>query len=170
MGNIVCRLFEKDAPQTVANFRGLATGSKTWTDPETGQTKHKPLYSGTIFHRVIPGFMIQGGDPVGTGYGTPGYQVDDEISPAHSFDRPGILAMANSGPNTTGSQFFITVAPQEHLDGHYSVFGEVVTGQEVVDAISEAPRDENDKPLTPVKILAILIKNVKPGTAAPAKP
>ncbi len=166
MGNIVCQLFEKDAPNTVANFRGLATGSKPWTDQETGKLKRTPLYSGTTFHRVIPGFMIQGGDPLGTGYGSPGYQFDDEISAELTFDRPGVLAMANSGPNTNGSQFFITVAPQSRLDGHYSVFGQVVSGQEVANAISEVPRDENDKPLTPVKILAISIKTVKPAPAA----
>lgn len=166
MGNIVCRLFEKDAPNTVANFVGLATGRKAWTDPETGQVKHTPLYSGTTFHRVIPGFMIQGGDPTGTGYGTPGYQFDDEISDAHQFDRPGILAMANSGPNTNGSQFFITVAPAEHLNGHYNIFGEVVSGQDVADAISQVPRDDNDKPLEPVKIRAILIKTVKAPESA----
>lgn len=170
MGNIVCRLLEKDAPKAVANFRGLATGAKAWTDPQTGQVKHRPLYSGTTFHRVIPGFMIQGGDPMGTGYGNPGYKFEDEISAEHSFDRAGILAMANSGPNTNGSQFFITVSPQERLDGHYSIFGEVVSGQEVVDAISEVPRDENDKPLTPVKIAAISIKTVKWPTPAPVTP
>lgn len=161
MGNIVCRLFEKDAPKTVANFRGLASGTKAWTDSKTGRVKHSPLYSGTTFHRVIPGFMIQGGDPTGSGYGTPGYKFDDEISPDHSFDRPGILAMANSGPNTNGSQFFITVTPQERLNGQYSIFGEVASGQEVVDAISQVPTGENNKPLTPVKILGISIKTVK---------
>lgn len=169
MGNIVCRLFEKQAPKTVENFRGLATGTKVWTDPETGKLKHSPLYSGTTFHRVIPGFMIQGGDPIGTGYGTPGYKLEDEISPDRLFDRPGILAMANSGPNTNGSQFFITVAPQEHLNGHYSIFGEVVSGQEVVDAISQAPTDENNKPLTPVRIVAISIKAVKAAAVAAAR-
>src|SRR5947209_19157946 len=100
MGNIVCRLYEKQAPKTVANFRGLAAGTKAWTDPATGTVKHTPLYSGTTFHRVIPEFMIQGGDPTGTGMGSPGYQFEDEISSSHSFDHPGILAMANSGPNT----------------------------------------------------------------------
>ncbi len=169
MGNMVCRLFEKEAPKTVANFRGLATGTKAWTDPETGKLKRTPLYSGTTFHRVIPGFMIQGGDPLGTGYGTPGYKIDDEISPDRTFDRPGILAMANSGPNTNGSQFFITVAPQEHLNGHYSVFGEVVSGQDVADSISQVPTDDANKPLTPVKIIAISIKTVKP-VAAPVAP
>lgn len=160
MGNIVCRLFEKDAPKTVANFRGLATGTKPWTDPETGKIKHTPLYSGTTFHRVIPGFMIQGGDPIGTGEGSPGYQFEDEIDPNMNFDAAGVLAMANSGPNTNGSQFFITVAPATHLNGHYSIFGQVVSGQEVADNISQVPRDEQDKPLTPVKILRISIRSV----------
>lgn len=160
MGDIVCRLFDKTAPKTIANFTGLATGKKAWTDPETGTLKHTPLYSGTTFHRVIPGFMIQGGDPEGNGEGTPGYKINDEIDPNRSFDKPGILAMANSGPNTNGSQFFITVAPQPHLDGHYSIFGEVVSGQDVVDAISQVQRDEDDKPLVPVKILRIAIRTV----------
>jgi len=169
MGNIVCRLFEQEAPKTVANFRGLATGTKAWTDPATGKVKHTPLYSGTTFYRVIPQFMIQGGDPIGTGTGSPGYSFDDEIPPNRSFDHPGILAMANSGPNTNGSQFFITVAPAEHLNGHYSLFGEVASGQEVADAISNVPRDENDKPATPVKITAIAIRTVKAPTVQPAK-
>ena len=167
MGNIVCRLFDQEAPRTVANFRGLATGTKPWTDPETGKLKHTALYSGTTFHRVIPQFMIQGGDPIGTGTGSPGYKIDDEITPNRVFDHAGILAMANSGPNTNGSQFFITVAPAEHLNGHYSVFGEVATGQEVADAISNVPRDENDKPNTPVKIMAIAIRTVKATAAQP---
>src|SRR5689334_1788034 len=170
MGNIVCRLFEKDAPKTVANFRGLATGTKAWTDPDSGQTKHTPLYAGTTSHRVIPDLMIQGGDPLGTGYGTPGYKFDDEVSPNHNFDHPGILAMANSGPNTNGSQFFITVSPQEHLNGNYSIFGEVVSGQDVVDTISKVPTDENNKPVTPVKIISISIKSVKSNPAASQKP
>jgi peptidyl-prolyl cis-trans isomerase A (cyclophilin A) len=171
MGNIVCRLFEKEAPQAVANFRGLATGTKAWTDPTTGRLKHTALYSGTTFHRVIPGFMIQGGDPTGTGNGSPGYKFEDEINPDLKFDRPGILAMANSGPNTNGCQFFITVGPAEHLNGNYSVFGEVVSGQEVADAISKVPRDSSDKPNEPVKITRIAIRTVKaPGEAAGAKP
>jgi peptidyl-prolyl cis-trans isomerase A (cyclophilin A) len=161
MGNIVCRLLDKEAPKAVANFRGLATGTKAWKDPTTGRLKHTPLYSGTTFHRVIPGFMIQGGDPTGTGTGSPGYKFEDEINPNRKFDRPGILAMANSGPNTNGCQFFITVAPAEHLDGNYSVFGEVVSGQDVVDAISKVPRDSADNPNEPVKIRAIAIRTVK---------
>jgi peptidyl-prolyl cis-trans isomerase A (cyclophilin A) len=160
MGNIVCQLFEKEAPKAVANFRGLATGSKTWIDPATGKPRRVPLYNGTTFHRVIPGFMIQGGDPLGNGYGGPGYQFDDEIDPNRQFDKPGVLAMANSGPNTNGSQFFITTAPVQRLDGHFSIFGEVVSGQDVVDAISQVPRNEEDKPLTPVKIVRIAIRAV----------
>lgn len=167
MGNIVCRLFEKEAPKTVANFRELATGAKAWTDPNTGRSKHTPLYSGTTFHRVIPDFMIQGGDPAGDGSGSPGYKFDNEIDPGLKFDRPGILAMANSGPNTNGCQFFITVAPAEHLNGNYSIFGEVVSGQEVADAISKVPRNGEDRPDTPVKIAAIGIRRVE--ASAPAK-
>jgi peptidyl-prolyl cis-trans isomerase A (cyclophilin A) len=173
MGNIVCRLFEKDAPKTVANFRGLATGTKAWTDPETGKMKHTALYSGTMFHRVIPQFMIQGGDPTGTGMGSPGYKFEDEIDPSHTFDHPGILAMANSGPNTNGSQFFITVAPTPWLNGKHTIFGEVVSGQDVVDAISQVPRDDQDKPSTPVKITRISIRRVgaavRPQAQSPAK-
>lgn len=160
MGNIVCRLFEDDAPKTVANFKGLATGTKAWTDPTTGKLQHRPLYPGTTFHRVIPDFMIQGGDPLGTGTGGPGYQIADEIKESRIFDHPGILAMANSGPNTNGSQFYITVGPAPWLNGHYSIFGEVVSGQEVADAISKVPRDSEDKPLTPVKIAGIAIRKV----------
>jgi peptidyl-prolyl cis-trans isomerase A (cyclophilin A) len=162
MGNIVCRLFEHEAPIAVANFRGLATGSKVWTDPHTGKPKHTPRYSGTTFHRVFPAFMIQGGDPAGDGTGSPGYEFNDEIDANRKFDRPGLLAMANHGPNTNGSQFFITVAPAEHLNGGYTVFGEVVSGQEVADAISKVERDSNDKPLTPVTIKGITIRRVGP--------
>ena len=166
MGNIVCRLFEKEAPKTVANFRGLATGTKAWTDPKTGRVRHNPLYPGTTFHRVIPDFMIQGGDPAGDGTGSPGYKFDNETDPNLKFDRPGMLAMANSGPNTNGCQFFITVAPAEHLNGDYSIFGEVVSGQEVADAISKVPRNAEDKPDTPVAIKAIVIRRVEPSGAA----
>jgi len=168
MGDIVCRLFPKDAPKAVANFRGLATGTKVWTDPRTGKKTRRPLYSGTVFHRVIPQFMIQGGDPLGDGSGDPGYKFEDEISPDHSFDKPGVLAMANSGPDTNGSQFFITVAPTPWLNGKHTIFGEVVSGQDVVDRISEVPRNDQDKPLTPVKIIRISIRTVHAST--PAKP
>ncbi len=171
MGNIVCRLLPHLAPKAVANFVGLARGTKPWANPVTGKTMHSPLYSGTTFHRVIPGFMIQGGDPEGTGEGSPGYQFEDEIAPNQSFDKPGILAMANSGPNTNGSQFFITVAPATHLNGHYSIFGEVVSGQDVADSISQVPTDpENNKPLTPVKIVRITIRTVHASAARPAAP
>ena len=166
MGSIVCRLFEKDAPKTVANFRGLAMGTKTWTDPKTGATKRTPLYSGTTFHRVIPEFMIQGGDPTGTGMGSPGYKFEDEISSEHTFDHPGILAMANSGPNTNGSQFFITVAATPWLNGKHTIFGEVVSGQDIADKISQVPRDEQDKPATPVTIVRIRIRTVGATTAS----
>lgn len=165
MGDIVCRLFESSAPKTVANFVGLATGSKAWTNPQTGKLSHSPLYSGTLFHRVIPGFMIQGGDPLGDGTGTPGYEFQDEIDPKRTFDHPGVLAMANSGPNTNGSQFFITVAPETYLDGHYSIFGEVVSGQDVADSISQVPRNSDDKPLKPVTIQRIAIRRIHAGPA-----
>jgi peptidyl-prolyl cis-trans isomerase A (cyclophilin A) len=164
MGNIVCKLFEKEAPKTVANFRGLATGTKAWTNP-AGKFVHTPLYSGTTFHRVIPQFMIQGGDPRGDGTGDPGYKFNDEIDPNLNFDKSGVLAMANAGPNTNGSQFFITVAPQSRLNGNYSIFGEVVSGQEVADAISNVPRNADDKPDTPVKILRISIRRVSAPAA-----
>jgi peptidyl-prolyl cis-trans isomerase A (cyclophilin A) len=140
MGTIVVKLFTKDAPKTVENFVGLATGAKSWKDPNSGQQKEgKPLYDGTIFHRVIPHFMIQGGDPLGTGTGGPGYKFEDEFQSGKSFDKPGYLAMANSGPNTNGSQFFITEVPTAHLNNHHTIFGEVVTGMDIVVAIAHAP-------------------------------
>ena len=163
MGNIVCKLYDKEAPKTVANFIGLATGTKPWKDLKTGRMRHTALYSGTTFHRVIPGFMIQGGDPEGDGTGEPGYKIADEIDPKLDFGQMGVLAMANSGPNTNGCQFFITVGPAEHLNGNYSIFGRVVSGQDVADSISKVPRDEaNDKPNTPVTIKLIAIRTVKP--------
>jgi peptidyl-prolyl cis-trans isomerase A (cyclophilin A) len=166
MGNIVCLLYDKSAPKIVENFRGLATGTKAWKDFKTGRMRHTPLYSGTTFHRVIPGFMIQGGDPSGDGTGEPGYKIPDEIDPKLDFSQKGVLAMANSGPNTNGCQFFITVGPAEHLNGNFSIFGKVVSGQDVADAISNVPRDEaNDKPKEPVVIKAIAIRRV-PETAA----
>jgi peptidyl-prolyl cis-trans isomerase A (cyclophilin A) len=146
-GSFRVRLMPEHAPETVANFVGLATGSKEWRDPRTGATRSEPLYDGTVFHRVIPDFMIQGGDPQGTGLGGPGYTFADECPPGGpSFDRPGLLAMANSGPNTNGSQFFVTVAPTAWLTGKHTIFGEVVEGYEVVEAISRIERDRNDRP------------------------
>ena len=135
-GTIVCRLFEKDAPKTVANFTDLAEGKREWTHPVSRKKSKGRLYDGTIFHRVIPDFMIQGGDPAGTGFGGPGYQFEDETKGSpHSFDKPGKLAMANSGPNTNGSQFFITTVKTEWLDGKHVVFGKVTGGMDVVSAV-----------------------------------
>lgn len=175
-GNIVCRLFPEEAPKAVANFRGLATGTKEWEDPATKAKKKTPLYSGTIFHRVIPNFMIQGGDPSGTGMGMPVAGFGVENSPKHDFSKPGLLAMANTGrPNSNGSQFFITVAPYTSLNGGYTIFGEVVSGQEVADSISRVPRNGEDRPFTPVKLNRVAIRTVPaPGaarksTTAPAK-
>jgi peptidyl-prolyl cis-trans isomerase A (cyclophilin A) len=137
-GDITCRLFEKDAPETVANFVGLATGSKEWTDPRTGKKAHEKLYDGTVFHRVIPNFMIQGGDPLGTGTGDPGYRFKDEFQSGRKFDKPGLLAMANAGPNTNGSQFFITEVATPHLNNRHTIFGEVVKGFDLVPKIARA--------------------------------
>src|SRR5712692_4413736 len=155
MGTVVLKLYEKEAPNTVANFVGLATGKKAWTDPKTGKKVMKPFYDGLTFHRVIPGFMIQGGDPKGDSSGGPGYEFANETSPSLKHDRPGRLAMANAGPDTNGSQFYITVAPQLKLDGGYSIFGQVVEGMPVVTKISEVPRDDGDKPKTPVVIKSV---------------
>jgi peptidyl-prolyl cis-trans isomerase A (cyclophilin A) len=146
LGNIRVRLLADHAPKTVDNFVGLATGAKVWRDPRDGKEKSTPLYNGTVFHRVIPEFMIQGGDPTGTGMGGPGYQFEDEVSSGPGFTKPGFLAMANSGPNTNGSQFFITEAPTTWLTGKHTIFGEVVEGMEVVNAIARVPRDRRDKP------------------------
>ncbi|MEW6040326.1 MAG: peptidylprolyl isomerase [Elusimicrobiota bacterium] len=161
MGTITCRLFEDKTPKTVENFTGLAQGSKKWVDPKTGQQTARRFYDGLIFHRVIPNFMIQGGDPLGNGTGGPGYRFEDEIVPELNFSTPGKLAMANAGPNTNGSQFFITVAPTEWLNGKHTIFGEVIEGQEVVNKIANTPRDARDKPLTDVIIKKITIKKVK---------
>ena len=160
-GKIVCRLHEKDAPKTVANFIELAEGTREWTHPSNNKKSKDKLFNGTIFHRVIPKFMIQGGDPAGTGFGGPGYKFEDETKGSpHSFNKPGKLAMANSGPNTNGSQFFITVAATPWLTGNHTIFGEVVEGQEIVDKISEVDRDRNDKPRTPVVIESVTIERV----------
>jgi peptidyl-prolyl cis-trans isomerase A (cyclophilin A) len=158
-GDITVKLFSDRAPKTVDNFVGLATGKKDWTDPKNGKlVKGKPLYNGTIFHRVIPDFMIQGGDPLGDGTGGPGYTFEDETSPSDQFDHPYILAMANAGPNTNGSQFFITIKPTPWLNGKHTIFGEVTSGQKVVDKIVAAPRGPNDRPEKPVKIVRISVK------------
>ena len=161
-GQIVCRLFESDAPKTVANFIGLAKGTKTWTNPATHKVEHgKPLYNGTIFHRVIPDFMIQGGDPAGTGMGGPGYRFEDETKGSpHKFDAKGKLAMANAGPNTNGSQFFITVAPTDWLTGRHTIFGEVVEGQDIADKISKVARNGMDKPHKDVVVESLVIERV----------
>jgi peptidyl-prolyl cis-trans isomerase A (cyclophilin A) len=135
MGDIVVKLFPEKAPKTVENFLGLAEGNKEWTDPK-GQKVRTPLYDGTVFHRVIPDFMIQGGDPLGNGTGGPGYRFADEIGPGNKFDRPGLLAMANAGPNTNGSQFFITEVPTPWLDKGHTIFGEAVKGKELVAKIA----------------------------------
>ncbi|MDP9263391.1 MAG: peptidylprolyl isomerase [Acidobacteriota bacterium] len=158
-GKIVCRLFEKDAPKTVSNFIELAEGAREWTHPVTRKKSKDRLYDGTIFHRVIPKFMIQGGDPAGTGMGGPGYQFGDETKGSpHKFDQPGKLAMANAGPNTNGSQFFITVAATDWLTGNHTIFGEVVEGQDVVEKIVNAPRGAQDKPKKEVRITALTIE------------
>jgi peptidyl-prolyl cis-trans isomerase A (cyclophilin A) len=157
MGDIVIQLFEDKAPKTVANFVGLATGTKEWIDPKTGEKMKRPLYNGTIFHRVIPGFMIQGGDPLGNGTGGPGYRFEDEFHPDLRHTKGGILSMANAGPNTNGSQFFITLAPTLHLDNRHSVFGEVVKGQEVVVAIAAGSRDFRDRPIKEVVLKEVVI-------------
>jgi peptidyl-prolyl cis-trans isomerase A (cyclophilin A) len=160
-GIIVCRLFDKDAPKTVANFVELAEGKREWKHPSTGKKSTDRLYDGTIFHRVIPDFMIQGGDPQGTGMGGPGYQFEDETKGSpHKLDQAGKLAMANAGPNTNGSQFFITVAPTTWLTGKHTVFGEVVEGQDVVKKISEAPRSRSDRPNKDVVVKKVTIEKV----------
>jgi peptidyl-prolyl cis-trans isomerase A (cyclophilin A) len=146
MGNVVCVLFEKEAPETVKNFVGLATGAIEWTHPSTGQKSTKPFYEGIIFHRVIPDFMVQCGCPLGQGTGGPGYRFKDEFHPSLRHSKPGILSMANAGPGTNGSQFFITEAPTPHLDNRHSVFGEVVEGMDVVRAIARVPRGRGDRP------------------------
>jgi len=146
MGNVVCVLFEKEVPETVKNFVGLATGAIEWTHPATGERSKKPFYEGIVFHRVIPDFMVQCGCPLGRGTGDAGYKFKDEFHPSLRHSKPGILSMANAGPNTNGSQFFITEVPTPHLDNRHSVFGEVVEGMDVVRAIARVPRGRGDRP------------------------
>ena len=156
-GTIVVRLFPDHAPKTVRNFVELAEGTRDWTDPRTRKPSRESLYNGTIFHRVIPDFMIQGGDPLGTGTGGPGYQFGDEIHPDLSFSRPYLLAMANAGPGTNGSQFFITTVPTPWLNGKHTIFGEVIEGSDVVDAISHVDRDRRDRPAKDVVLESVEI-------------
>ena len=167
MGRITCKLFAKEAPETVANFIGLAEGTTDWTNPETKQKMHgKSLYNGTTFHRVIPEFMIQGGDPLGTGMGDPGYYFKDEFDPNLNFDVPGRLAMANSGPNTNGSQFFITEVPTEYLNQKHTIFGQCDESSVlVVKSIARVERDGQDKPIDPVILKKITI--VREGQPMP---
>ena len=161
LGEITCELFPDQAPITVQNFAGLAQGTKEFVDPQTRERTRRPFYDGLTFHRVIPKFMIQGGCPLGSGTGGPGYKFQDEFSDDLSFDRPGRLAMANAGPGTNGSQFFITVAPTTWLNKHHTIFGQVVKGQDVVEKIVNAPRGANDRPKTAVVMNSVKIVEVK---------
>ena len=156
-GDIVVDLFPDQAPVTVQNFVNLAEGSKEWRNPSTGQKSNEPLYDGTVFHRVIDGFMIQGGDPLGSGRGGPGYQFKDEFHPDLRFDRPYLLAMANAGPGTNGSQFFITVGPTPHLNRRHTIFGEIADADSraVVDQIAKTPTDHSDRPREDVTITSV---------------
>ena len=162
-GDVVLRLFPDHAPKTVRNFVELAEGTREWTNPATRKASQEPLYNGTIFHRVIPDFMIQGGDPLGTGRGGPGYEFGDEIHPDLAFDRPYLLAMANAGPGTNGSQFFITTAPTPWLNGRHTIFGEVIEGADVVDLISRVKTGSQDRPVEDVTLESVTIDR---GTGA----
>lgn len=157
-GNFKIQLYPDKAPKTVENFVGLAEGTKEWTDPKTGEKVKKPLYNGVIFHRVIPDFMIQGGDPLGNGTGGPGYTFEDEFHPELKHSKPGYLSMANAGPGTNGSQFFITVAATPWLDGKHSIFGEVVEGYEIVEKISNVPQGSQNRPVKDVVIKSVTIE------------
>jgi peptidyl-prolyl cis-trans isomerase A (cyclophilin A) len=159
-GDIKVLLYGNQAPKTVANFVELATGAREWTHPGTGKKSNDPLYNGTVFHRVIAGFMIQGGDPLGEGYGGPGYKFGDEFHPDLSFDRPYLLAMANSGPGTNGSQFFITVGRTPHLNRKHTIFGEVADAESraVVDAIANTATDRRDRPATPITLESVTVE------------
>jgi peptidyl-prolyl cis-trans isomerase A (cyclophilin A) len=156
-GRVVIQLFPDHAPKTVRNFVDLAEGGREWQDPSTGQRTTAKLYDGTIFHRVIPNFMIQGGDPLGNGRGGPGYQFPDEFHPELQFNRPYLLAMANAGPGTNGSQFFITTGPTPHLNRRHTIFGEVIEGSDVVDRISQAKTSSQDRPIDDVVIQSVTI-------------
>jgi len=156
-GTFKVKLHDDKAPNTVANFVGLAEGSQEWTDPKSGQKVKRPFYDGLIFHRVIDGFMIQGGCPMGNGMGGPGDKFADEFGSGLRHDRPALLSMANAGPNTNGSQFFITVGDAPHLTGKHTIFGEVVEGMAVADAIAAVPRGERDKPVTPVVMTSVTV-------------
>ncbi|MEX2558251.1 MAG: peptidylprolyl isomerase [Actinomycetota bacterium] len=157
LGEIRVLLTPEHAPKTVDNFVGLATGKKEWTDPRSGEKRYDSLYNGTVFHRVIPNFMIQGGDPLGTGTGGPGYKFEDETKGGPSFDKPGLLAMANAGPNTNGSQFFITEVATPHLTGKHTIFGKVVSGFEIVQKIAHVPTS-SDRPKEPVVLESVEIE------------
>ncbi len=160
LGEITCELFRDKAPKTVENFTCLVEGTKELADMKTGMRTKRRFYDGLAFHRVIPKFMIQGGCPLGTGTGGPGYQFEDEFVKGLGFDRPGRLAMANAGPNTNGSQFFITVGPTDWLNQRHTIWGQVVKGQDVVEKISNVPRNRNDRPLTPVVMKTVQIVRV----------
>jgi peptidyl-prolyl cis-trans isomerase A (cyclophilin A) len=157
-GDFTVKLFDKQVPKTVANFVGLAEGTKEWKDPRTGKMVKKPFYNGLKFHRIIDGFMIQGGDPLGNGTGGPGYEFEDEFDPKLRHSKAGILSMANAGRNTNGSQFFITLAPTPHLNDKHSVFGEVVSGMDVVKKLGSTPVGANDKPIKDEVIKSITIE------------
>jgi len=160
-GNFSARLFDVETPNTVANFTGLADGSKEWTDPRSGRKVTQPYFNGTVFHRVIDGFMIQGGDPLGQGTGGPGYTFADEFHPTLKHDKPGILSMANRGPNTNGGQFFITLAATPWLDNKHSVFGEITEGMDVVRKIgSTATSKPGDRPVRPITVQSVTIEKV----------
>ena len=157
-GPFTVRLFDQDAPKTVENFVGLAEGTREWTDPRTNKKVSTPYYDGVIFHRIIKGFMVQTGDPLGQGIGGPGYKFKDEFHPTLRHNKAGILSMANSGPNTNGGQFFITLGPTPHLDDRHSVFGEVVEGMEVVVKIGGTPTASQDRPVKDIAIQTITIE------------
>jgi peptidyl-prolyl cis-trans isomerase A (cyclophilin A) len=157
-GTFTVKLFDEEAPKTVANFVGLAEGTKEWTDPKSGAKKTEPFYDGIIFHRIIDGFMIQSGDPLGKGYGGPGYKFGDEFHPSLRHNREGVLSMANSGPNTNGSQFFITLGPTPHLDNRHTVFGVVEEGMDVVRKIGKVRTGAQDRPVNDVVINKLTIE------------